>query len=695
METLTLILWLTSGVLLSAVIDQIVPRVSLPLIQIVIGVFIALFASEGISVELEPDLFLVLFIAPLLYIEAKNADRLSLWVNKAPILSLAIGLVVVTAAIIGIALHTLVPALPFAATLALGAALGPTDAVAVSSLSKQISIPERQWGILKGELLLNDASGIVMFQFAMAAAITGTFNFVEAGESFLIEFFGGLVFGALLGFAFNAALRKIRDLGVENATFHVLYELCVPFIVYLLAQAIHVSGIIAVVVAGLLNVVSPRTISPNIARMNIVSNNVWEVLSFALNGIVFILLGTQLPTSMRYAWADSSINNFVLIGYILLITAILIGVRFVWCICMEWHYVHRSGKRSRKRPGGIDAATASAAAVPARFTKTNLRDALITTFCGAKGTITLSILFTIPVFLTSGQRFPGRNLIIFIGCGVILITLLLATFVVPLIAPKRERKQSEVDARQNYFEVLSDILRNVIEELTHQQTKENRRSTRIVIKAYQDRLANTKDMIDVDDAPLTALRLKAVEWEQERTLQLVEQGIVSQDVGYEFLGRLERTERLIKHGSGGFSLRSFISRIRVLLIRVRLAFVRRVPDSQLTDSAEEMRRLQEDTSRYVVGILRAEMTDGNVAAEDASKLILEYEAAISALNRSNTSITTSIKIADESDDIRRMAYQIELEQIQHMYEEDRISRQEARNMRDNVYLMMMDLEDKV
>lgn len=680
METLTLVLFLTIAVLLSAVIDQIVPRVSLPLIQIALGVVIAIFASSTITVDLEPDLFLVLFIAPLLYIEAKNADRMQLWVNKGPILSLAIGLVVVTAVIIGFALHSLVPSITIAAALALGAALGPTDAVAVSSLSKQITIPERQWGILKGELLLNDASGIVMFQFALTAAVTGAFSIADAGVSFLVEFFGGLLCGAVLGYVANLALRKFRDLGIDSATFHVLYELCVPFIVYLAAQAIHVSGIIAVVVAGLLNVITPRTDSPSIARMNIVSSNVWQVLSFALNGIVFILLGTQLPASMRYAWADTTISNTTLILLILLVTVILMGVRFLWCAGMEWWHVRHPGKGAER----------------GRFTRQSARDALVTTLCGAKGTITLSILFTIPMFMSTGARFPERNLLIFLGCGVILMTLLLATFVVPLVAPKRERKQSEIDARHNYFEVLSDILRNVIEELTAHQTKRNRRSTRVVIKAYQDRLANTKNMIDADDEAIVGLRSQTLEWEQERTLQLIDQGIVNPDVGYELLGRLERMERLVKHGAGRkMNMRRWLAHVRIAYTRIRLAIARQLPDSKLTDMSDEMRTLQQETARYVIEILKAEMSKGTVAAEDASRLILEYEASISAMNHSRTSVTTSIRIADESDDIRRFAYGVELDQIQRMYEEERISRQEARNMRDNVMLMMMDVDDTV
>ena len=261
METLTLVLLLVIAVLISAVLDRFVPKVSLPLIQVAMGVVISLFARGSIMIELEPDLFLVLFIAPLLYIEAKHADKAILWKNRGPILSLAIGLVVITMLIIGFVLHALMPAISLAAAFALGAALGPTDAVAVSSLSKQVSIPERQWGILKGELLLNDASGIVCFQFAIAAAATGAFSFLSAGEDFVVEFLGGLIFGVAIGYLSNFILRKIRDVGVESITFHVLFEICIPFVVYLSAAAVHVSGIIAVVVAGLVNVIAPRTVS--------------------------------------------------------------------------------------------------------------------------------------------------------------------------------------------------------------------------------------------------------------------------------------------------------------------------------------------------------------------------------------------------------------------------------------------------
>ncbi len=423
MEALTLSLLLLAAVLVSSLIDQIIPRVSLPLIQIALGLVIAVVAGGEVRVTLDPELFLVLFIAPLLYDEAKRADKVALWRERKPVLSLAIGLVVATALVIGFAVNAIVPSIPLAAAFALGAALGPTDAVAVSSLSKQVDIPSRQASLLKGELLLNDASGIVSFQFALGAVVTGTFSLMGAGTDFLIEFIVGLLFGAVLGLLGNWVVKTARSIGVAHPNFHVLSAVPPPSPLYLAPAARHVSGVIAVVVAGLINVTSPRgVIGPSVSRMNIVSGSVWHVLTYALNGIVFVLLGTQLPQAMRETWDDTTITNTTLIALVFGVTFLLLATRFLWVLVMDWAHVRRAEKR--------------------RFSGRDVRSALITTFAGAKGAITLSIMFTIPVHLVYPDLaykvlFPQRDLLIFLACGVIVCTLLLATFVVPLLAPAR------------------------------------------------------------------------------------------------------------------------------------------------------------------------------------------------------------------------------------------------------------------
>lgn len=677
MEAFSLALILLAGVLISSVVDQLVPHVSLPLVQIAIGLAFALLTPAQIIIHLDPELFLVLFIAPLLFDEAKHANKVELWKELNPVLSLAIGLVIATALIIGFTLHLIIPSIPLAAAFALGAALGPTDAVAVTSLSKTIDIPKRQKSILKGELLLNDASGIVSFQFALAAVITGSFSLLNASATFLYEFIGGLVVGAGLGLLAIFIVRKARDIGVENTTFHVLFEVFTPFIVFLASDAIHVSGIIAVVVAGLLNVISPRAIGPSISRMNIVSSSVWRVIAFALNGIVFVLLGTQLPNAMGNTWDDMAFSNGFLLLCILLITLILYATRFAWVLVTDMHYVKHHLNR--------------------KFTGSDAKMVLVTTFCGAKGTITLSILLTIPYYLSVDPviPFPQRDLIIFLACGVIVCTLLVATFVVPLLSPKPDKKQSEIERQQREAACHVEIMRNVIEELTARTNAENRLAIQSVISSYNDRLSRIKGINDIEEEENVELRIQALHWEEEHTFDLMEKGEVSPVVGYRYLARLSRHENLLKHESSLSSLRDVYMGIRAATRRGVLSLVRELPNMSITDRLDETRKLQIRTESYVIGLLEILITDSATPTEDASKLLLEYQRNLNTLKQNTASVSTIVKTMDKTDEFKRLGCHLELEQIQAMYEEERLSRATARRMRENVYLMQLDLEDTV
>lgn len=682
MEALTLSLLMLAAVLASSLVDQIIPRVSLPLIQIAFGFIIALVAGGDVRVTLDPELFLVLFIAPLLYDEAKRADKAALWRERKPVLSLAIGLVVATALVIGFAVHAIVPSIPLAAAFALGAALGPTDAVAVSSLAKQVSIPERQASMLKGELLLNDASGIVSFQFAIGAVVTGTFSLATAGTDFLIEFIGGLLFGAVLGLLGNWVVKTARSIGVENTNFHVLFEVLIPFLIYLVSDACHVSGVIAVVVAGLINVTSPKgVIGPSVSRMNIVSGSVWHVLTYALNGIVFVLLGTQLPLAMRETWDDTTITNTTLIALVLGITFLLLATRFLWVLAMDWIHV----RRSEKRP----------------FSRRDVRSALITTFSGAKGAITLSIMFTIPVHLVYPDLaykvlFPQRDLLIFLACGVIVCTLLLATFVVPLLAPARDEGEDELRRINQDAATNMDIMRAVIEMLAAQQTPENHAETQAVIRSYNDRLARIKANNGIEDEPNVALRLKALGWEYDRAMELMERGVVSGVVAYQYLERLEQIMLLLEHGKGRARFKRWNGRFRALWHRGVRAVLRELPgNTALAEKTEEMRWLQTATRTYAIEHLEAAVASNQVPTEDAATLLVEYQRSVAALHAARPSVTSVIEVGDLADDIKRKAYAFELEQIQDAYEDDRLSRAHAQRMRESVQLMQLDLEDTV
>ena len=670
LEALMLALLLLAAVLVSSVIDQLVPKISSPLIQILLGLGIALLASSQIKIELDDKLFLVLFIAPLLYDEAKNIDKASLWRNRKPVLSLAIGLVLATALVVGFAVHWLVPSISLFAAFALGAALGPTDAVAVASLSKETSISSRSKSILEGESLINDASGIVAFQFAIAAAVTGTFSLVDATADFLFSFFGGILMGIALGYLGNFLVRKVRSWGLENTTFHVLFEVFTPFIVYLVANALHTSGILAVVAAGLVNVISPRIIGPSISRMNIVSTSVWRVLSFALNGVVFVLLGTQLPLAFQGTWESTAVSNDKLIAYVLGLAFIVIFARFVWVMAMEW--VHSRAERA-DRPFGLE----------------NVRTAAVMTLGGPKGAITLAVAFTI------SYAVPQRDLMIFMACGVIVVTLLLATFVVPLLAPKKP--PTDEDLRCDETEVSIEILRTVIEDLAARQTAENRAATQIVIRSYNDRIARIKSRNDIEDEPNTALRLQAVRWEQELALKLIDDEEIYPIIGYQYLSRLARIENMLKHHRGRWSAQNFMLRLRAIARSGWHRIVAGLPGINVTERVQAIRDLQMQCAEHVVERLQQKLAspESDEPAEDVSTLLLEYQRSITALRNANPSITALTNTASKAQDIERYGLRLELEQIQARYEDGDLCRSSYKRLRENVALMQVDLEDNV
>lgn len=685
METFVLILLLICAVLVSSVVDQLVPKVSSPLIQIALGLIIAVFAGGSVDILFdESDLFLVIFIAPLLFQEAKEASKSELWKNRHSIVGLAIGLVLAIIVGVGFFVNAIIPSISLAAAFALGAALGPTDPIAVSAAAKDADISPRCKALLKGESLINDATGIVAFQFSIAAAMSGAFSPASAVGHFLIEFFGGIACGLLLGYIGNLIVRLVRSWGLENTTFHVLFEVFTPFIVFLAADQLGASGILAVVAAGLVNVISPRTAGPSVSRLNIVSSSVWRVISYTLNGIVFVLLGTQLPRAMQETWNNVSIPNWQLLLYVLGISLILIVVRFIWVLLMERIH-HRSVYRRNKKKAQMT----SSIVEPCKSFGHDVFSSIIMTLGGAKGTVTLAVILTIP------QAIAQRELIMFLACGVIVVTLLLATFVLPIFAPPKARVDSEQKRRD--LEANLEILRTVIEELSVRQTPENRAATQIVVAQYNDRIARIKESNDIEDEPNMKLRLRVLGWEQEFVNKCIESGEVDHLAGYQYLARLARMEELIKHHhSLRANVRRRLNRWRTAGRRSVHDIVHKVPGAELSETAQGARELQIKSCEHVIGKLNEELAGESAAnAEDISKLLLEYQQLLRTLRATVPTMTGLIRTQDKTEDVERLGLQIELEQIQTRYDDGELSRGAAKRLRENVNLMQMDLENNV
>lgn len=705
MEYLVIALLYVGAVLVSSVLDQFLRGVSLPLVQMAVGVAIYFFADLPIDVTINSELFLVMFIAPLLFDESRNISNRILWDNRNTVLSLAIALVVVSVLVVGFVLHWLVPSISLAAAFALGAALGPTDAVAVASLGKTVKLGSRQKASLLGEALLNDASGIVSFQFAIAAAVTGSFSLTDASWTFVVEFVGGIVLGLFLGAIAFFIMQRMRRAGVESATVHVCFELFLPFFVYLVATRFHVSGILAVVAAGLLisyipqrMTVRSRSFSTFSTRLNIASESVWHLFSFVLNGVIFVNLGIVLSSTLAPALQENSADLFWIFSLVLILTAVIVGVRFLWILCADLLSDNpETGKRMKL--GG-----------PA------IRNALVTTLCGPKGAVSLSIASTIPFTVASGAVFPQRDLLLFLVCGVIVVTLLLANFVVPLIAPKSETDDD--DELDPEYEI--EMIQNVISGLKRRQTVENKQATGRVMRMYHRRLTAARRR-SVSGRQLRFLRQEVLLHQRDFIKEAIAHDEVDKRLGTTYLKRVDRMLKLL-------------TRKKTLLTSNRqtqplagsTSTMRKIQD-QVTSTNETRKKLEFkiDVERVAVDYLELASHEPDDARVQAALALLgEHKALLSALRAQLRALdnaqgiiasvpetagqhsivrtdTGSLHLEPTTDpddlpglaDVQAEGLRLELDEIQEMYESGKISQSLAREMREEIYLLQMGLSD--
>lgn len=407
MITVEIVLALILAVTLVAVIARLVP-VPLPLLLIAAGMVASVV--PGLSrVHIDPAVFFVLFIPPLLFADGWLMPRRDLKRVLRPVLALAFGLVFVTVLVVGYALHALIPSLPLAAAFALGAIVSPTDAVATEAMTERLPLPRKITLILSGESLINDASGLVAFKFAVAALATGTFSLLEASGELVLVAAGGALVGLAVGYGVGLLQLAIHRASGNVPTVHTLMSLLTPFAAYLAAEAVEVSGILAVVSCGLYagwhdgRHMGPRTRAHAL--------QVWAMMLFVFNGLVFLLLGLSLPAALR---ALASVHEWTTLAWqALLLWCIVTAVRLAWVY--PFAYLPSLVFRSFR---------SSSTAHP--------RGAFIVGWAGLRGSVTMAAALSLPLTIAGGASFPGRELIIFLSATTILLTLLLNGLTLPL-----------------------------------------------------------------------------------------------------------------------------------------------------------------------------------------------------------------------------------------------------------------------
>lgn len=413
MELLNIVFVLILAVGVARILANVLP-IPLPILQVGMGVVVA-FPGYGMELHLDPEIFMVLFIPLLLASDAFALNRTTLVKDLAPTIGMAFGLVALTVVILGYFIHYLIPQMPLPVAFALAAVLSPTDALAVSGIAHG-KLPSRIMGRLEAESLFNDASGLSLFRVGLAAAITGTFSIIEAGVSVVVMAIGGLIVGAAITLLAGKIKGKMHDKGMSDPATHVLMMLLVPFVSFVVAEHAGFSGILAAVGSGF--ALQRVDLAPKNMQTRMLNRSTWHMAITALSGLAFVLLGCEIPSIFESVW-DHSLSKFVnatsLTLDVLVITLAIYGVRYLWL------YGYKKAVRITNRIKGK----------PTEFGQ-DAMVSLLMTVAGIRGAITLAGVMSVPLLL-GDQPFPGRDVMIFISMGVILVSLVVGAVGIPVL----------------------------------------------------------------------------------------------------------------------------------------------------------------------------------------------------------------------------------------------------------------------
>jgi len=398
MENYSIIIFIMALMIgLSAIADKL--HVPYPILLIMAGIAVG-FIPAIPDIELNPEIVFLIFLPPLLYDAAFNISFNTFRANINTISTLAITLVFITASGIAVVAHYLIPGMTWPLSFVLGAILSATDAVAAMSITKGLGLSNSTITILEGESLVNDASALVAYQFAVASVTGVAFVLWKASLQFIVLMAGG----ALVGFIMGRILAYILKLVHENNMVTISFMLLMPFVTYLVAETIHVSGVIAVVMLGLGIAAFARGRASVELKMQ--SKSIWDIIIFMLNGLIFILIGLQFPFVIKHIDHDEILPY---IGYAFIITLLALAVRtarvFLQRINLQRAFARGKGKITE-------------------HALLDLKDSLIISWSGMRGIVSLAIAIGLPETLSNGQPFPERNAIIFISVVVVLFTLI-------------------------------------------------------------------------------------------------------------------------------------------------------------------------------------------------------------------------------------------------------------------------------
>lgn len=566
------------ALIVSNVINKVFPKLPLPLIQVVFGLILGVLGA-GDVLRLNSELFLAFIIGPLLFREGEEADVKGIVKHGRTVTLLVFPVVFLTTLIVGIISHNFYAAIPLTACFALGASLGPTDAVAVRSLSERFDFPKRIIAVLKGEGLFNDASGIIAFQFAILALTTGEFSLGKAVGSLALSAIGGALVGFLMAWLNRTVLTLMEDVAAQDVTGYLMLEIMLPLLAFFLAEEFHVSGIIAVVVAGVMQAGGFKKITLFDAQVESVSKTVWDAVTFILNSIVFLFLGIELQQIVTPIISNAYYDNFRLLLTVLVLTATLFIMRYV---ILSVYYAVIAKKRHQKFARYVD-------------------DILLLTFSGVKGTVSVATILLLPEAVA--QKY---SLLIFLAASVTVVSFLTGILVLPIIAPKKEEKVDNV--------AKIAILTTVVEQLERESEKgRNKLGYIATIDNYQARIR--KLIINQESATMTAefndLQLLILRLENEGLENAFRNNEITIKTYRIYQRYLKELERSIVHrfvSSLAFAVAIFLRAIRLVLsniLHINIHFNRKKIQKLVGDSKTEIRDLYFNNTSLILDALES------------------------------------------------------------------------------------------
>jgi CPA1 family monovalent cation:H+ antiporter len=436
-HSLILVGLLVAAAVLLAIAELV--RIPYPILLVLGGLGLGLVPGMP-RIELAPDLVLVAILPPLLYGTAFFTSLRELRANVRQITLLAVGLVLTTMIAVAVVAHAAIPGLTWPGAFVLGAIVSPTDPTAASAIAQRLGLPRRLIALIEGESLVNDGTALVAYRFAVAAVVTGSFSLATASGRFLINVAGGIAVGVAVGFVIRQVRRRI-----DNPPVEITISILSGYFAYLPAQAAGVSGILAAVTVGVyMGWYTPELTTP---QMRLQGTAVWEILFFLLNGLLFALIGLQLPAIID---ALSGTSPGTLVYYAVIVTAAVMGARFVWIFATT--YVPRLLPRARERPAP------------------SWKEATILTWSGMRGAVSLAAALALPLTTDADTPFPDRHLIVFLTFAVILGTLVLQGLTLPSLIGRlgleddRLAEKEEAKARIHAAEAALARLEELLEE---------------------------------------------------------------------------------------------------------------------------------------------------------------------------------------------------------------------------------------